>query len=191
MSIFKVTITNTVEGNLDTAILGSTGPGTGTSIQRTAYITGPNLIDRQVVDGETFTDCNYWLQYCYPNVLLENVILTCISNDGSPWSSTNKALNTFPQTYALTVAGGSLYAANLVDILGTLGSYATFAQITSTQSLSMRINGVAVFPLTANLTQIFNPGDFAISRLEFQNNASGAISSNLSIIVGCSVVATS
>lgn len=188
MSIFKVQLDNVNQGQLD-----STAPTTtGTSLQRTAYVTGPLKVDRMLVDGATFTDCNFWKQYAYPQVPYDQAIVSVVFDDGSPWTN-NPNENVYPYSTVLTVLGATTYtaAANTLDVLGTLGSYATFAQITSTQSINMRINGVAVVPMTANVSQIFNPGDFSISKLEFSNLASGASTATVNILLGLTVVPNS
>ena len=52
MSVFRVRLTNSRQGRLDVY-----------DNQRSAYITGPNRINRKLKDGEIFTDCNYWKRF--------------------------------------------------------------------------------------------------------------------------------
>ena len=55
MSVFRVRLTNNRQGLLDVY-----------DNQRTAYIMGPNRINRVLKDGEVFTDCNYWKRFAHP-----------------------------------------------------------------------------------------------------------------------------
>src|SRR5579859_7642952 len=62
----------------------------GTSYQRTIYCMGPNRINRKLKDGATFTDCNYWKQFCAAPVgplTAETAFITLISDDGSVYVS--------------------------------------------------------------------------------------------------------
>jgi hypothetical protein len=47
MSVFKVKLNNSRQGLLDVY-----------ENQRSAYIMGPNRVNRKLKDGEVFTDCN-------------------------------------------------------------------------------------------------------------------------------------
>jgi len=189
MSTFKAQLTNTAQGLLDTA-----GQNAGSSVQRTVYIMGPNKTNRKLTDGQTFTDCNYFKQYCYPQVPLDQAILTLVSDDGSPWTDIPEE-NVAPKSYSLTLTSTRTYtdAGMSADILGDTGGYATFCQVTPTVNCKMRINGNvnAIMSLTANSTQIFNPGDMTISKLEFDNSASGASTGSVAITVSTRVIPNS
>lgn len=190
MSVFLVQLNNVKQGLLDT------NPATGAqevpSIQRTMYVEGPNRTFRELVDGSTFTDCNYWKRFAFPQVSLEQAIVSVVSDDGSIWSN-NPDENTFPSVSALTVADSSSYAANLVDILANTGSYAVFAQMKNTSSgdVSVKLNGLssAIFTLEGNSTQIFNHGDLTITSIAFANSSGGAV--NVEIILSVKSVANS
>ena len=58
MSEFKVALNNVDQGKLDT------NPASGLqlipSVQRGMFVAGPNGVYRELIDGSTFTDCNYW-----------------------------------------------------------------------------------------------------------------------------------
>ena len=58
MSVFQVKLNNNKQGVLDTDSL--TGLELETSIQRQIFVAGPKRKYRLLVDGATFTDCNYW-----------------------------------------------------------------------------------------------------------------------------------
>jgi hypothetical protein len=187
MSTFRVKLTNIAQGSLDTA-----GQASGTSIQRTVYVMGPGKVNRKLKDGDTFADVNYWKRFAYPQVPLNEAFIEVVTDDGAPYTD-NDTLNVAPKSYSITIAGASVYASNVVDILGDTGGYATFAQITPTVACKMKINGNtnAIISLAANSTQIFNPGDLTISKLEFDNSASGASTGTVSILVSTRLQAKS
>src|SRR4051812_36978284 len=100
MSVFKVQLNNTQQGRLDVNM--TTGVQNATSIQRTVYIMGPGKTNRPLKDGDTFTDCNYYKRYCYPQVSLDKAILTLVTDDGSIYSDVSQE-NTFLKTYSLSL----------------------------------------------------------------------------------------
>ena len=163
MSIFQVCLNNGVQGNLDvigsTSTAGgvpivdtvSTGAPTGivtagtlpstqsvySSLQRTVYIMGPRKINRELKDGTTFTDCNYWKRYCDAAITTgggatsQTAILRCIYDDGTVWSD-DQSENSFPKAVTLVattnffpvpghplVNGGSLNSTSYTN--GALG----------------------------------------------------------------------
>jgi hypothetical protein len=191
MSVFRVKLNNVGQGLLDkdpsTATAGAvTGQGLGdqisTSKQRGVYVMGPNRINRLLIDGETFTDCNYWKRFAYPQVSYSEAIVEVVTDDGSVYSDVASE-NVYPRVYDVSVAAASTYtdAANKVDIASDTGGYAVFAQITNQeasggQDIRMRLNGLttAIVDLPANSTQVFNAGDLALTLIEFDNSTSGA-----------------
>jgi len=187
MSVFKVALNNRKQGLLDkdpsTASAGAvTGQGLGDqknpSIQRGVWVMGPNLINRLLIDGETFTDCNYWKRFAYPQVPLAEAIVEVVTDDGSIYSDVASE-NVYPKVYDESIVAGTTYADNQVDIATDTGGYAVFAQITNkhaSQDISMRLNGLttAVMDLPADSTQVFNSGDLSLSLIEFDNSTSGA-----------------
>ncbi|MHA2043246.1 MAG: hypothetical protein ACW99G_00545 [Candidatus Thorarchaeota archaeon] len=196
MSVFKVALNNVDQGLLDldpsTASAGAvTGQGLGSqmqpSIQRGVYIMGPNLVNRLLIDGETFTDCNYWKKFAYPQVPLNEAFVSVIDDDGSIYSDVASE-NTYPKVYDRTIAGGDTFGDNEIDIVGDTGGFASFAQITNNGSgpdIKVRLNGLtdAAFDLAAGDTQVFNSGDLSISLIEFDNTASGASDADVQVIL--------
>jgi len=188
MSVFRVALNNREQGLLDkdpsTASAGAvTGQGLGTQIdpskQRGVYVMGPNLINRLLIDGDTFTDCNYWKRFAYPQVSLEDAIVEVVSDDGSIYSDVASE-NVYPYVYDESIVAGTTWTDNEVDIAGDTGGYAVFAQITNkhaSQDITMRLNGLttAVMDLPADSTQVFNSGDLSLSLIEFDNSTSGAV----------------
>jgi hypothetical protein len=170
MSVFQVQLNNSKQGLLD--VDPATGAQENPSIQRTIYVAGPNKINRELADGATFTDCNYWKRFAYPQVPLDQAIVTVLSDDGSIYSDVASE-NTFPAVYSTTCAAGSSYAANTIDIIGDTGSYAVFTQLknTSSDDVTVKLNGLstAVFTLDGNTTQIFNNGDLTLTSIAFAN----------------------
>lgn len=181
MSVFRVKLTNVNQGTLDTA-----GQTAGTSYQRTVYVMGPGKINRKLKDGDTFTDVNYWKKFAYPQLPLDQAFIEVVTDDGAPWTDIPEE-NVSPKVYNLTLTATNTYDDDgmSADILGDTGAYATFAQITPTVNCHMRINGDAnaIMSLAANTTQIFNPGDLTISKLEFDNSDSGASNGTVQILV--------
>jgi len=203
MSVFRVALNNTQQGLLDLDPSGAsagavTGQGLGPqmdpSIQRGVYVMGPNLINRLLIDGDTFTDCNYWKRFAYPQVSLEDAIVEVVTDDGSVYSDV-AAENTFPKVYDITATGGSVFTDNVADIVAD-GGVATFAQITNqdaSQDVTVRLNGIAdsVFDLPADTTQVFNAGDLLITLIEIDNSLSGASDADIQILVSIRSTCTS
>lgn len=192
MSVFQVKLNNTDQGLLDRQ---PTGAQFATSIQRQVYVMGPNRINRLLRDGETFTDCNYWKRFAYPQVPLNEAFISVVSDDGSVYSDYDASENVYPKVYTKVCAGGSSWTANVANILGDTGGYAVFCQITNQDSsaVQVRLNGkaTAVFTLAGNTSQVFNAGDLAISKVEIDNSASGAAQVTVEILCSVRSVATS
>ena len=70
MSVFRVKLNQGNQGTLD--INPATGVEFSTSVQRTMFVTGPNGKIREIADGTTFTDCNYWKQFAVPAVSVDD-----------------------------------------------------------------------------------------------------------------------
>lgn len=212
MSVFRVKLNNTRQGLLDldpSTARSAYGQGAvytyplgtqmSSSKQRGVYVMGPNRINRLLMDGETFSDCNYWKQFAYPQVSYEDAFIEVVTDDGSVWSSIASE-NVFPKVYDLSIDGGTTFSDtdNVADILGDTGGYAVFAQITNKEGamgtdLRMRLNGNsdAVMDLLANSTQVFNAGDLAITEIAFENTNSGGGAVDVQIVVSVRSVANS
>jgi hypothetical protein len=182
MSVFRVKLSNPKQGLLDKNPV--TGLPFATSLQRTIFVTGPKKIQRRLADGETFTDCNYWKRFAYPQVALEDAFIEVVTDDGSVYSDDNSE-NTYPVVWkpgvAGTIAGGTASTGTnmSLDIVATYGGPAMFVQLKNTDgshAIKVKLNGSssAVITLEANSTQIFNSGDLVINKLEFDNSFSGA-----------------
>lgn len=90
-----------------------------------------------------------------------------------------------PKVYELTVAASSTYGgANLHSFTREL----SFTQIDnlSGTTANVRLNGdsAATFTLAAHTSYIFNKSDMNITSIDFSNNASGASSQAIQLIVG-------
>ena len=188
MSVFRVALNNTQQGLLDldpsTASQGDLGDQMATSVQRGVYVMGPNKINRLLLDGSTFTDCNYWKRFAYPAVPYNEAIVTVVTDDGSVYSDIPSE-NTFPRVYDRSIEANDTYGDNEIDIMTDLGGYAVFTQIVNQETtgggldIKVGLNGTigspdAIFDLAAGDTQIFNSGDLSISLIQFDNSASGA-----------------
>lgn len=202
MSVFRVSLNNTNQGRLD--IDPSTGVPFTTSVQRSVYVMGPHKTNRLLKDGDTFTDSNYWKRFAYPQVSLDQAIVTVVTDDGSVFSDVETE-NTYPVTWLPgaaetgVITGGEAYDdTNMsLDILSTYGGPATFVQlqnVDSSHDITVRLNGStdAVFTLRRSTTQVFNEGDLSITKIEFDNSASGAGTVNaVDVILGVRSVSNS
>lgn len=183
MSKFRVKLTNGKQGLLDIY-----------DNQRSAYIMGPNKVNRKLKDGEVFVDSNYWKRFAYPQVSLEEAFIEVLEDDGTIYSD-DVSDNTYPRVYNITAAPGSSFSQNKAEIAKDSGSFALFAQISnksSTEAVKIRLNGLdsAVLDLDAGSTQTFNPGELTIGLIEIAN-LDGETSVSVQIIVSIRVTSTS
>tara|TARA_Y100000034_G_scaffold3535_1_gene4276 strand:- start:5416 stop:6045 length:630 start_codon:yes stop_codon:yes gene_type:complete len=209
MSVFRVKLNNIGQGDMDldpgTAVanvptgqglgvqMGDTSAGSSesSSLQRSVYVMGPNKINRLLADGDTFTDCNYWKRFAYPQVPYNEAIVEVVTDDGSVYSDV-PGENVFPVVYDRTISFGDTYGDNEIDLGGT----AVFVQIANTgaEDIKVRLNGStsATFDLAAGTEQIFNAGDMSVSLLQFDHNASGgAADVTVQVIASVKSVCTS
>lgn len=208
MSVFKVKLNNPQQGYLDydprTQSVTATPPlGEGSqmqpSIQRSIYVAGPHGTYRQLKDGVTFTDCNYWKRFAFPQAPLDQAFIEVVTDDGSVYSD-NSEENTFGVVFggdtAYSVLTTDTFATKYIDILGTYGGVAKFVQIESlgssspSQDIKIQLSGStsAIMKLKAGDSQVFNAGDLAITKLAFQGGSSNV---DLQIILSVKVVCTS
>ena len=177
MSEFKVKLNNNKQGLLDTDPSSPTNAQFTTSKQRTMFVAGPNRKIRELKDGETFTDCNYWKRFAVPMMSEDNAFIEILSDDGSIYSNTASD-NVFPLVSNFTVAQGSAYGDNEVDFATDFGSHASFVQIQNLGSFPcmVKLNGssAAKFSLDNGATQVFNGGDLIVTKLNFEGDAGGA-----------------
>lgn len=192
MSVFRVKLNNGVQGALDTT-------PTSASIQRTVTIMGPNRTIRVLNDGATFTDCNYYKRFAYPQCSLADAIVEVVTDDGTTYVDGEDSIAPVvwqPGT-AGTVAAGLTYTDTNMeyDVVAEHGGPATFVQIQNTDSsdsIRVKLNDSAVFTLAAASEQIFNSGDLTISKIAFDNTSSGASSvATITVIIGAKVVCNS
>lgn len=199
MSVFRVQLQNIQQGQLDLdpsshpAVLGSSaqygniGESFGTqnpnsgdaSLQRQMFVAGPNRTYRLLKDGETFTDCNYWKQFAYPQTARDRAFIQVVTDDGSVWSDVAEE-NTFGAGATVTLS--TSYADTVVDFVTTYGAPARFLQVQNLDgaiAISGELNGDTnlTFTLAAGATQVFNYGDIAITMLRLKS-ASGTPSAS-------------
>ena len=194
MSVFTVDMSNSRQGLLDVDV---NGKPVAKSIQRTMMVTGPNRIQRQLKDGDVFTGCNYWKQFAYPQVPLDQAFIVVTTDDGSIWSN-DPMENTviaswYPGTNGILTGGTAFGGTNMT--LDLSATPAKFMQIQnnggSGVGCKVRINGSATFNLEGNMSQIFNPGDIVITKVELDNSLSGAGSALIQVIYSYESNATS
>lgn len=186
MSVFQVKLNQGPQGKLD--INPATGVAFSTSVQRTMFVTGPNGKIREIADGTTFTDCNYWKRFAVPAVSADDAFIEVVTDDGSVYSEVASE-NTYPVVANITITSGKtlVSSGSIIDIAGTTGNFASFMQLTnagylsSGNNVSVQLNGSsdAVFILEGGSTQVFNGGDVSINRVAIapQFIASGAVGS--------------
>jgi hypothetical protein len=190
MSVFKVKLQHITQGLLD--LDPSTHPlaaGTGAtygqlgdpfgedfsssgaaSLQRQMFAAGPNRSYRLLKDGDTFTDCNYWKRFAFPQVAHEFAFIEVVTDDGSVYSDV-PGENTYAagNTETLTTA----FAGTVIDFVTTHGGAATFLQVQNLDA-TIGIDGElnadtnVTFRLLAGETQIFNSGDLQITLLRLK-----------------------
>jgi len=186
MSVFKVALNNVGQGRLD--LDPSTHPGSlagygdlGTpftvSNQRQVYVMGPKHVNRLLKDGDTFTDCNYWKKFAYPQVPYDQAIVEVLSDDGSVYSDVEEE-NTFVVGKTFADVGDAYNTDNTLNFVTTYGGPAKFFQITNTHgsyALTVELNGDtnATITLGAGDVQIFNSGDLAITQIRLKSATDG------------------
>lgn len=197
MSVFKVKLNYPgKQGQLD--INPVTGLQFTTSIQRTVYIAGPTRRYRELRDGTTFTDCNYWKRFAYPQVPMDQAIVEVITDDGAIYTDGSDA-NTYPLVFggntAYNVLTTDAFTDNYIDIIGSYGGYASYVEITnngtsSNQNIKVQLNGAsnAILSLPYGDTKIFNAGDLQVSKLAFQG---GSSNTTIQVILSVAVVCNS
>jgi hypothetical protein len=178
MSTFTVKLQNTAQGRLDldpstdtSLTYGQVGSPFTTSKQRQIWVAGPNRRYRLLRDGDTFTDCNYWKQFAYPQCSLERAFIEVTSDDGSVYSD-NPEDNTF--VVGATETLSTSYADTVVDFVTTYGGPAKFLSVQNLDG-SIAIFGElnadtnVTFKLLANETMMFNQGDMVITYLRLKS----------------------
>lgn len=186
MSVFTVKLQNVNQGLMDLdpsthpAIAGGNdtygklGTAFTVSKQRQIYVAGPNRTYRLLSDGESFTDCNYWKRFAYPQVPYDQAFIEVTTDDGSVYSDIAEE-NTFAAGATETLSTD--YADTIIDFVTDHGGAARFLQVQNldgTRAITGQLNGDVdvTFTLNAGESQIFNNGDLAITLLKLKG-ASG------------------
>lgn len=186
MSTFRVKLQNIKQGLLDkdpsthplatgaSATYGQLGSAFAISKQRQIWVAGPKGRYRLLTDGQTFTDCNYWKRFAYPQVDWDVAFIEVVTDDGSVYSDVEEE-NTFAVGATLTMAN-DYSVANTVDFVTLYGQPAKFLQVqnlSGSNTLTGELNGDTnvTFTLAANATQIFNQGDLAITKVRLKGTA--------------------
>jgi hypothetical protein len=190
--------TFTVNSRFNPGTYTSGGVVSGASVQRGVWIMGPNRINRLLLDGAQFSDCNYWKRFTYPTLPYESAFIEVVTDDGSPYSD-YAVENMFPVAYngashdGFTVShttNATIGAAVVVNILGDQGNYAAFTQIEVTNSdVYVRINGGAIIKIISGGVQTFDSGDLPVGKLEFYNTT--GVDALVSVVASVQVVCNS
>lgn len=179
MSVFVVQLNNVGQGLLDkdpsTAAPGDLGTHFTVSKQRQVYVMGPKKINRLLKDGETFTDCNYWKKFAYPNVPHDQAFIRVYSDDGSVYSDVESE-NVFAFGHAFTNVDQDFNDDSTYDIVDLHGGGAHFLQIQNNNgsgTLTVELNGDTdvYFTLAAGESQVFNSGDLVITKVRLKASA--------------------
>ena len=193
MSVFRVKLNNASQGLLD---LDENGVQKTTSIQRSIYVAGPNRINRKLLDGQEFTDCNYWKRYTVDEMGAENAFIEIVTDDGSVYSDNTGSV--YPYVWTIDVDASTTYEDNQIDIAADTNSYTVSCQIANLNSTSgddvrIRLNGsvTAVLDLKAGQTQIFNIGELALTLIEIDNSSSLANTVTVQVLATIGVSCTS
>lgn len=191
MSVFKVQLQNIKQGLLDldpsthplaagsAATYGQLGSAFSISKQRQIFVAGPNRSYRLLKDGETFTDCNYWKRFAYPQVAREFAFINVVTDDGSVYSDVPEE-NTFAAGSTETLTTD--YTDTVVNFVTTYGGPARFLQVQNLDSTAVvngELNGDTnvTFQLGGGETQIFNQGDLAITLLRLKSDTESSSAS--------------
>lgn len=181
MSVFKVRLQHITQGLLDfdpatntSETYGQVGEPFGAdfpnseavSRQRQIFAAGPNKTYRLLIDGATFTDCNYWKRFTFPTVAKEFAFIETITDDGSIYSDV-VIENTFAAGSTETGLDAN-YATTAIDLVVTHGGAARFLQlqnIDATNDATMEVNGDTNINLViiAGGSQAFQRGDMVVS----------------------------
>jgi hypothetical protein len=196
MSVFQVKLQHLTQGLLDLdptthplAAGSGTSPATygqlgepfgpdfaasgAASLQRQMFAAGPNRSYRLLSDGETFTDCNYWKRFAFPQVAAEFAFIEVVTDDGSVYSDI-PGENTFAAGNTETLS--TLFTGTVIDFVTTYGGAASFLQVQNLDgaiAIDGELNGDTnvTFRLLAGETQIFNSGDLQITLLRLKSDS--------------------
>lgn len=186
MSVFKVKLQSIKQGLLDldpsthplaagtgNGLYGDLGDAMSVSLQRQMFVAGPNRSYRLLKDGETFTDCNYWKRFAFPQVSHEFAFIQVLTDDGSVYSDV-AAENVF--AVGATETLDTTLDNTVIDFVTTHGGAARFLQVQNldaTQTVTGQLNGDVniTFSLNPGETQIFNNGDLSITLLKLASGA--------------------
>jgi hypothetical protein len=216
MSLFRVQLNNTMQGRLDqnvytraqvgynaegagsyqsetyapaaSFVASETQPITGAgSLQRTVWLTGPNNVKRELHDGDSFTDCNYYKRYCYPYCLgrtdqerLQNAILVCDYDDGSTWIDGSGDVHAYGgKGHSLPTPVSVLLTAASPTLTIPSGSYANFVLMTNISPSSgaafISLNGgQATVTLDSGVTMTFDKSEICITSITVTGISGGS-----------------
>lgn len=179
MSVFRVKLQNVAQGKLDldpstdtSSTYGQLGTAFSTSKQRQIWVAGPNRRYRLLKDGDTFTDCNYWKQFAYPQTTLEKAFIEVVTDDGSVYSSVPEE-NVF--TVGLTETLSTSYSDTEIDFVTTYGGAARFLSVQNLDTGSINVVGELngdtniTFVVAPGETFMFNNGDLSITALRLKS----------------------
>lgn len=181
MSVFKVKLNNNKQGRLDldpttntSNTYGNVGTSFPVSLQRSMFVAGPKMRYRKLVDGQTFTDSNYWKRFTSEVMGEEFAFIEVVTDDGSVYSDVESE-NTVAIGATLTLS--TSFADTVVNFVTTHGGPAKFLSVQNlhaTIAVTGELNGNTniTFAVAAGETMMFNQGDLVITSLRLKG-ASG------------------
>lgn len=171
MSVFKVQLNNAVQGTLDVVASTTTYGGTqqATSLQRTIYVMGPRKINRELKDGATFSDCNYWKRYARPATAAD--ITAYNAANGTSYSTTVTDAG-FAASQVASGPPGTRTVANPSTFLVCINDDGSVWSDDGSENAGQAIvTNVTISPTTVNYLATYgSPANF----LEIYNHASGS-----------------
>jgi len=178
MSTFQVKLSNlTSEGHQGYLDRDTNGVPVTTSRQRQIYVMGPKKINRLLVDGQTFTDCNYWKRFCPVSTAIpegcdsDRAFLTLTSDDGLAWSDVPAhQVYDFANLVGVAPAASPAWATVVDFSITPHFSYAKSACITNTTGASViiRLNGITQATVANGASLIFDIDELHITKIEAQ-----------------------
>ena len=139
---------------------------------------------RELHDGDTFTDSNYYKIYT-PEFMGTEAFLDLVTDDGSVYIKESQE-TIIPRSYALDVDADSVYADNVVDIYADNLGFAVYCQITVVgegTAPTFKFNGLsnALLSIPCGVTQTFDKNEIQFSKIEIDNSQDGSQALTVSI----------
>ena len=132
---------------------------------------------------EQFSGSSFFKRFVDP------MMLKLITDDGSVWPESwpiapgSEGAGAVSRSQEITVAAGTTWLDNDTDLDALIGGPAYYLDIETDQDIRVRINGDtgSDFLLQSSSIRKFDRGDILISRIQFDNSSSGALTASVSL----------